>query len=59
MKAPFKKATDNFADKAIIGRGGFGTEFEGKIRRCSVAVKRLTEVTSVNFIARNYILFIA
>ena len=40
-----QKATDNFAEKTVIGRGGFGMVFEGEIRCCSVAIKKLTEVS--------------
>lgn len=43
--AELVKATDDFAESAIIGIGGFGMVFEGKIRCCNVAVKRLTEVS--------------
>ena len=39
-----QKATDNFAASAVIGKGGFGVVYEGKIRCCKVAIKRLTEV---------------
>ena len=39
-----KRATNNYAEGAIIGKGGFGTVFSGKLRHCNVAIKRLTEV---------------
>ena len=42
--AELVKATHNFSESAIIGKGGFDMVFEGKIRCCDVAVKRLTEV---------------
>lgn len=42
--AELQKATDSFAENTIIGRGGLGVVFEGKIRCCSVAIKKLTEV---------------
>lgn len=38
-------ATKNFDDSGIIGTGGFGVVFQGRIRHCHVAVKRLTEVS--------------
>lgn len=38
--AEIQKATSNFAEEAIIGRGGFGMVFEGKSRCCSVVVKK-------------------
>ena len=43
------KATHHFTESAIIGRGGFGMLFEGKIRCCNVAVKRLTEVSYTTY----------
>ena len=43
--AELVKATNNYSESGIVGRGGFGVVFEGKIRCCSVAVKKLTEVS--------------
>ena len=50
--AELQKATDSFAENTIVGRGGFGVVFEGKIRCCSVAIKKLTEVSNVQNLIR-------
>ena len=50
-------ATKNFNDNGIIGTGGFGVVFQGRIRHCLVAVKRLTEVSiSQGHLSNNYII---
>lgn len=40
-------ATKDFDETNIIGTGGFGMVFRGSIRHCDVAVKRLTEVSTL------------
>ena len=42
--AELLKATDNFSQENIVGKGGFGVVYRARIRMCDVAVKKLTEV---------------
>lgn len=42
--AELLKATDNFSQENIVGKGGFGVVYRARIRMCNVAVKKLTEV---------------
>ena len=39
-----KRATKDYDEGAVIGKGGFGMVFAGKLRHCNVAIKRLTDV---------------
>lgn len=45
-------ATDNFNPKNIIGEGGFGTVYKGRIDNMDVAIKVLKKVGCYRF---NYI----
>ena len=35
-----KRATKDYDEGAVIGKGGFGMVFAGKLRHCNVAIKR-------------------
>ena len=51
-EAELLKATNNFGETNLLGKGGFGAVYRGSLRRCSVAVKKLTEVSCHSFIMR-------
>lgn len=46
-KEEIKSATENFSGSRNIGGGGFGVVYRGYINGTNVAVKKLTEVTSM------------
>lgn len=39
-------ATNSFSDSNLIGKGGFGAVYRGTLRKCNVAIKKLTDVNS-------------
>ena len=39
-----KEATGNFSPFSIIGKGGFGTVYQGYLKGTKVAIKKFTEV---------------
>ncbi len=41
-------ATNGFAKTNIVGKGGFGSVFRGKLRHAAVAVKVLNEVSDLS-----------
>lgn len=44
------KMSDNFSKQRMIGKGGFGRVFRGKLRHLEVAVKVLNTVSEVHVI---------
>ncbi len=45
-EADVKGATDNFATTNVIGKGGFGEVFRGRLRHTDVAIKVLSAVSA-------------
>ena len=45
-----QKATDSFAKDKLIGKGGFGDVFQGRLRHSDVAIKVLNTVSCCIFV---------
>ena len=43
-ESDIKHATNNFSTNLVLGSGGFGVVYKGKLRGTNIAVKKLTEV---------------
>ena len=43
-ESDIKQATNNFSANSVLGSGGFGVVYKGKMRGTNIAVKKLTEV---------------
>ena len=43
------EATNNFVEKKLVGKGGFGRVFRGRLRHSDVAIKVLNTVSLLFF----------
>ena len=49
-----KRATDNFSQSRLIGKGGYGTVYQGYINCSTVAVKVLKKVFMIQIVLSGY-----